>query len=378
MKSVCLLIKPASSLCDLRCKYCFYSDVAANREIKSYGIMSEETVECLIRKAFTFAGPDQTVSFAFQGGEPTLAGLLFFKFFTETATRLNENNVRISYSIQTNGMNIDEEWAVFLHEHRFLVGISIDGNIETHDSHRIDLMGKGTWNRAVKAFKLLQKYQVATNILCVVSNLCSRNPQKVYAALKKLGASHVQFIPCLDPLDEERGCHGYSLKPERYGKFLCALFDVWYQDWAKGNYVSIRLFDDLVYLFMGLPGSTCATNGQCGDYFVVEGDGGLYPCDFYVLDEWRLGSVHDGITFSQLADSELARKFKERSQSKPQECATCQWRQYCHGGCPRDWYSLRGEHHNYYCQSFKMLFSHAAPRLQEIALVEMNARKHSF
>lgn len=377
MRSVSLLIKPASSLCDLRCKYCFYANVAANREIKSYGIMTAETMERLIQAAFEASDPGGLVSFAFQGGEPTLAGLPFFEAFTEAVERLRKPDVQIAYAIQTNGMSLDENWAQFLHAHNFLVGISIDGDKDIHDLHRVDATGKGTWSRVVKALRLLQQHEVETNILCVVSNACSRSPQRVYTALKKLGVRYLQFIPCLDPLEEERGSRPYSLKPERYGKFLCGLFDAWYQDWTAGNYVSIRLFDDYVHLFMGMPPGTCATSGQCGSYFVVEGDGSLYPCDFYVLDEWRLGSVQDGRSLTQLANGELAAAFQARSHTKPAECKNCPWVRYCCGGCPRDWYILDSAQHNYFCPAFRTFFEYAALRLQEIAAAEIAARRHN-
>ena len=370
MKYVNLLIKPVSSLCDLRCKYCFYADIAAKREVKQYGIMETGTMTRLIETAFAAADPGGTVSFAFQGGEPTLAGLPFFEAFTQTVHRLQKPGIQVNYAIQTNGMTVDEKWAEFLREHQFLVGLSIDGDKETHDMHRVDQEGNGTWARAIKAFQILQQYQVETNILCVVSNACSRRPQKVYAALKKLGARYLQFIPCLDPWDEVRGVHSFSLRPERYGKFLCTLFDAWFQDWKSGHYVSIRLFDDYVHLLMGLPGSSCSANGRCGSYLVVESDGSLYPCDFYVLDSWRLGSIYEDKSLTQIIAGEVATSFYEKGRSKPEECSSCPWFRCCFGGCPRDWYMAGSLPHNYFCAALRMFFQYAAKRLEEIAAAE--------
>ena len=339
--------------------------------------MTPETMERLIRMVFEELEPGGVASFAFQDGEPTLAGLPFFQNFVATVAELRKAQTEVLYAIQTNGMSIDEKWAAFFSKHRFLVGISIDGSKDIHDLHRIDGNGKGSWNRVVRSWQILRRYQVDTNILCVVSNACSRSPQKVYDALKKLGARYLQFIPCLDPLEEPRGSYPYSLSPDRYQMFLCGLFDVWYQDWKEGNYVSIRLFDDYVHLFMGIPAGTCATSGQCGSYFVVEGDGILYPCDFYVLDEWRLGSVHEGRSFFELSSEKLTKKFQQRSYHKPTECESCQWQRLCYGGCPRDWYTLGPEVHNYFCSAFQGFFSYVVPRLKEMATTEMEIRRRT-
>ncbi len=372
---VSLLIKPASSLCNLRCKYCFYADVAANRELKNYGVMSAETAEQLISAALEEAGPDGTLSFAFQGGEPTLAGLDYFRTFAQTVKRLSGGKAAVSYSIQTNGMVIDDEWAAFLAEHRFLVGLSVDGGIDSHDRNRVDAEGKGTWKRVTKAFQCLRAHGVDTNLLCVVSRAVVRSPLGVYNALKKLGGTYLQFIPCLDPLEAERGSLPFSLTPNDYGKFLCALFDAWYDDWKAGRYVSIRLFEDYVYLLMGLPASTCATNGNCSPTLISEGDGGLYPCDFFVLDEWRLGSVKDGGTLGEMLSCERERAFLEESAARPKECAACRWRALCNGGCKRDRYEADGEQHNYYCPAFRAFFAHAEERLLQMAAAEQAARR---
>lgn len=134
----------------------------------------------------------------------------------------------------------------------------------------------------------MQKHDVEVNLLCVVNRAVARSPQKVYASLKKLGVRHLQFIACLDPIEGERGAQPWALTPEAYGKFLCGLFDVYYRDWVNGDYTSVRLFDDYIHMAMGMPAGTCATSGSCGAYFVVEGDGTVYPCDFYCLDEWEM------------------------------------------------------------------------------------------
>lgn len=222
-----------------------------------------------------------------------MAGLNFFRDFVAEAARQNTARIPLSYAIQTNGLALDEGWADFLAEHRFLVGLSVDGDKALHDEFRVDAAGKGTWTRVQKNLALLQRRGVECNLLCVVTRRCAKRAVAVYHALQKTGVSYLQFIPCLDPLEEARGSRPWSLTPADYGAFLCALFDAWYADWAAGRYTSVRLFEDYVHLAMGLPPSTCASGGRCGSYFVVEADGSVYPCDFYVLDPWKLGNLWD-------------------------------------------------------------------------------------
>lgn len=363
MRSVTFLIKPASSLCDMRCRYCFYHDISNIREVKSMGIMSGNTAEAVIRSGFEAVEPGGFVQFTFQGGEPTLAGLDFFRGFVALEEKYRPWGMQVGYSIQTNGMQLDEEWVHFLKKHDFLVGLSIDGNQAIHDSYRVDASGIGTWQQVTSALALLDTYGVETNLLCVVSAAVAKNPQKVYSSLRKLGNHPLQFIPCLDPMESERGKEHYSLKPDAYGRFLCSLFDCWYRDWKRGNYLSIRTFDDYLRILMRMLPSNCAASGSCGSYLVVEGDGSLYPCDFYVLDEWRLGNIHE-MTVEEATCCATSRKFLEEGAVCPESCKACPYLPLCRGGCKRDWTQRR---RNYYCTSFRTFFDYSLPRLQEMA-----------
>lgn len=374
MRSVSFLIKPASSLCNLRCRYCFYADEAANRSEASLGLMSEATVETLLREAYAAVDAGGTVSFAFQGGEPTVAGLPFFRRFVERARELKPPTVAVAFSIQTNGTLLDEDWAEFLRAEDFLVGVSLDGFPELHNLNRLDAAGRATWNRILRNLELLKKRKVRVNALCVVTAQCARSPQKAYQSLKKLGFDYIQFIACLDPIGEARGGRPWSLKPEAYGSFLCRLFDLWYRDWESGQYHSIRLFDDFVHILLGDGGSTCSTCGRCGAYFVVEGDGSVYPCDFYSLDEWRLGRLGEQ-SLQEMAEGETAQRFLTWGTKKPPECLSCRWRVLCSGGCKNDWVTDAQGDHNYYCRAFQMLFDHAADRIAAIARAERAARQ---
>jgi uncharacterized protein len=373
MKFINFLIKPASSLCNLHCRYCFYEDASLNRAQKCMGVMTQETVDVLLAQAFSTVDEKGGVGFAFQGGEPTVAGLEFFRQFVKKARKLCPPGVQISFSIQTNGTLLNEEWAEFFHAEQFLVGVSVDGFKELHN-YRVDQNGTDTWNRVSRAIRLLQKYKVEANALCVVTGQCARSPEKAYNTLKKLGFDYIQFIACMDPIGIERGTMPFSLTPDAYGKFLCRVFDLWYNDWDQGQYHSVRLFDDYIHILLGDGASTCATCGRCGAYFVVEGDGSIYPCDFYVLDDWKLGRLGE-TTLEEMANSERANHFLKWGQEKPAECSACRWHSMCNGGCKKDWVDVDGQPHNYYCQSFRMLLDHAATRMNYIMQAEMQARR---
>lgn len=366
MKQLTFLVKPASSLCQLRCHYCFYEDVAQCRETKSMGIMTRETARNLLLSAAQAADHGDIIQITFQGGEPTLAGLEFFRDFVAMERDIIPSGVTVHHSIQTNGIALTKEWAEFLRQHRVLVGLSLDGTRKIHDSLRVDPQGKGTWDRTTQALALLDEAGVETNLLCVVTSQMARSPQKVYQSLKQLGSHPLQFIPCLDPLQVPRGSMPYSLSPQRYGTFLCGLFDCWFQDWKAGRYVSIRLFDDYLRILAGMSPSTCAASGACGSYLVVEGDGNLYPCDFFVLDEWYMGNINE-TSVAQAMSSPQSLRFLERGRIRPQTCSSCTYFGLCRGGCPRDWTAFTSQGDNYYCPAFRHFFDYALPRLRQAA-----------
>ncbi len=369
MKSSYFLIKPASGLCNMRCRYCFYQDETAVRAEGHSGIMSDEMSELLIWETFAETDPHGEITFAFQGGEPTLAGIDYFRHFTDTVKKANDKHVTVHYAIQTNGLNVDEEWAAFFRDNHFLTGISLDGDKSLHDRFRPDPDGKGTYSRVRRSVDLLLREKVDLNLLCVVTHSCAGSAVKVYNSLLKTGVRYLQFIPCLDPLDEERGSKPYSLLPEDYGNFLCDLFDAWYIDLMNGRYESIRLFDDYISLAAGYPPGTCSLCGSCGAYTIVEADGSLYPCDFYALDEWRMGKLGEA-PLADLQKGETALRFLRSGDDHPPACAGCEWRKMCFGGCKRDWFlnPATGVRENYYCPAFKKFFAYAMPRIRQIAV----------
>ena len=244
-----LLIKPASGNCNLRCKYCFYADITEKREIPSFGMMSEETLEVLVQKALSSGAPQ--VTFAFQGGEPTLVGLEFYRTLIRLQKLYNTNNTVIHNAIQTNGMLMDEEWAKFFAENKFLVGLSMDGNAVVNDLHRVDAKGDGTHKRLMQVVRLFKAHNVEFNILTVVSAKVAKEIKSIYAFYKRSGLPYQQYIPCLDPFGEERGGYNYSLTPQLYEKFLKDLFDLWFDDVIHGVFIYNRYFENLVGMLLG-------------------------------------------------------------------------------------------------------------------------------
>lgn len=369
MPPLSVLIKPSSSMCNLRCKYCFYHDVSDRREIKFFGFMNHDVMEVLIRKSLDFA--DLHCAFAFQGGEPTLSGLQFYMDFCAAVDRYNKKNIEIQYSIQTNGTMIDDSWAEFLKEHNFLVGLSLDGYKDINDSLRIGPDGKGTFNQIIKTVSTFNKYKVDYNILCVVTGYVARHIRKIYSFFKECGFMYLQFIPCISPLETEEE-EGFFLSSKRYEYFLNTLFDDWYNDFMKGNYISIQHIDNNILALNGQPPLLCAMTGKCSCQFVIEADGGVYPCDFYVTDEWCLGNITDlTMSFKELRDSENGLKFLSVNNNPANECTGCKWFFICRGGCRRYREPVEGNtmSQNKYCEAYKSYYSHTFERMQQVAQI---------
>lgn len=385
MKQFNFLIKPVSGSCNMRCSYCFYTDEMQHRSNPCAGRMSSETIACLLERTFAEIEPGGTVTFSFQGGEPTLAGPDFYESFVQAARSRCPANVSLQFSLQTNGLLIDDAWADFLAKESFLVGLSIDGKKDLHNHYRRNAAGSGTWTAVTRALRILQQHDIPVNALCVVTKDCAKEPHKVYRELKRLGLDHFQFIACMEPMDTQRGAADYALTPQLYAEFLCRLFDLWYQDWMAGTPVNIRLFEDYVHLLLKDGATTCSACGSCGGYLVLEADGSVYPCDFYCLDEWKLGNIQMQ-SLNELLHCERMSSFRKRSSLKPSECSSCRWRPLCRGGCPHDWvrmgtldpeqpahgntYGSGSKTRNYYCQTFSTFLSYAFPRLHQIAAEE--------
>ena len=369
MPAASILIKPASANCNMDCKYCFYKCLSSHREEYSKGFMKEETLETLVREAIAYA--DGSLTFAFQGGEPTLAGLDFFQKAVELQQKYNNKKLQIENTIQTNGLLIDEKWARFLGEHRFLVGLSLDGPKKMHDRYRKDATGQDTFGRIMHSVQLLEQYHVDYNVVTVVTNDTAKQASFLYKFWKRNHYPFVQFIPCMDEIKRQDGTQErsiYAVEPEQYGKFLCELFDLWYADFVAGETMDIRMFSNLAQMAAGYPAEECGMNGCCNCYFVVEGDGSVYPCDFYCMDAWKLGTVNDG--FVQMKTSEKAKAFVEASRPVCAACQECPHFSLCRGGCRR-WREpfVDGKPGlNQLCSAYRMFFAHTAERMERLGV----------
>ena len=382
MPPLSLLIKPASGNCNMRCQYCFYADVKANRSLPSFGMMTLETLEVIVRKALSQA--EGSCTFAFQGGEPTLAGLDFYRALMDYQKKYARPGVSVANAIQTNGLVVDRAWAEFFAEHHFLVGLSLDAYKDLHDLYRQDAAGKGTFNKILHTIQLFRQHQVEFNILTVVTAPVAANIRKIYGFYKKNHLDYQQYIPCIEPFDAtgsidpsrpfdalgpgENSMSGYTLTPDLYATFLKNLFDLWYNDVTSQRFVYIRYFENLVGMVAGYPPENCGLLGQCTRQLVIEADGGVYPCDFYVLDKWRIGNVLVD-SFDEIERNRDASGFIDVSLHVDDACRTCEWRSLCRGGCRRDREPLiDGQLSlNRYCDAYQAFFAHARPRLAQLA-----------
>lgn len=366
MPPISVLMKPSSGMCNMSCEYCFYCDEANKRQQESYGFMSEQTLKNVIRK--TILRAEGSISYAYQGGEPLLRGIPFFEQAVAYQKQYNKNNVYVHNALQTNGYAIDEAWCRFFKENHFLIGVSIDGISEVHDQYRHDKKGGKTYERIVRATRILERYQVDYNILTVVNQRLASNIEAVYENYKVHGWKYQQYIACLDPYGEAHGQNEYALSPEAYGRFLVTLFRLWYEDWKQGKEPYIRQFDNFVGILKGFSPESCEQRGICGIQNVVEADGSVYPCDFYMMDEYRLGNFNDD-RLDAIDEARERMKFIETSMKLDHSCGECEYYRLCRGGCQRnrDFCEQTGSYHYYFCQSYKMLFENCLKEMEEVA-----------
>jgi uncharacterized protein len=348
-----LLIKPASALCNLDCQYCFYLDRAADPyEANRTRIMTAETLARLVEGYLAYSFPHS--AFAFQGGEPSLAGLDFFRSLIEFQKRYGRRGQVVSNSIQTNGILLTPEWCRLFRAYQFLVGISLDGPEEVHDAYRVNKAGHGTWKAVIDAVRLLQRERVEFNVLTVVSQANIHRAAELYRFFQALGVPYLQFIPLVEygPGGETEP---FAITGEEYGRFLCELFDAW---WPDRRAVRIRYFDNIAEALAGQKPGTCTMHASCDSYAVVEYNGDVYPCDFFVETGWKLGNLLAD-SWPEMARRARRRQFAAQKRAPHPDCEVCQFRAICHGGCPSNRYAPRGSFADLdpLCAGYKMIFA---------------------
>jgi len=359
-----ILVKPAGPDCNMQCRYCFYVDkIQLYPKIKRHR-MNDTVLEEMIRQVMEQSGPG--VSFCWQGGEPTLMGVPFFEKAVNYQQKYSQGQ-QIENSIQTNGILINKKWAEFLKLNDFLVGISLDGPKHINDYYRLLLNGKGSWQYVVETIRLLLNYKVEVNVLSVINDYSSQFPKEIYEFFKQLGLNYMQFIPCLESDQKSGHPTDYSVQPEKYGDFLCQIFDMWIADFKKGIPTTfIRFFDSVFFNYVGLQSPECTLSEECGNYLVVEYNGDVYACDFFVEPEWKIGNVMKE-SLIEMLNSPQQDEFGKLKSLLPIECKSCQWLTYCRGGCTKNRKtSDSAPNINYFCSSYRMFFEHSDEEMKKL------------
>lgn len=374
-----VMTKPIGPICNLDCTYCFYLE-----KEKLYGgghnfKMSDEVLETYIRQYISDqAAPE--VTFAWQGGEPTLLGVNFFRKVVELQARYAGGKT-IHNSLQTNGTLLSDEWCEFLREQNFLVGLSIDGPARLHNAYRLDKKGGKTYDKVLAGLRLLKKHNVEFNTLTVVNRKNVNEPLEVYRFLKGIGSGYIQFIPLVErAADAKAGALGldlamppeagrdaeisrsvteWSVPPRKYGEFLCAIFDEWVrQDVGK---VFVQMFDVALGNWSGEGGGLCVFSPTCGKALAMEHNGDVYSCDHYVYPQFRLGNIMNE-SLGAMASSDFQQRFgQDKSDSLPRYCRECEVRFACHGECPKHRFIRTPDGEpglNYLCAAYKQFFHH--------------------
>lgn len=386
-----VVAKPTGAACNLNCQYCFFLSKELLYDTKRQQ-MSEETLENYVRE-YLAASPDGEVTMVWQGGEPTLRGLPFYQKLLELCEKYRRSSQHVVHSMQTNGTLINREWAQFLATNDVLVGVSLDGPAELHDTYRVNRGGRGTHNLVIRGWKLLQDYGVRVNILCTVHHGNEDYPLEVYRYFRDvLKAEFLQFIPIVERVDatalaqvDRDGWRGKgtsksrilyqqkgnavtsrSTTPQRYGSFLNAIFDEWKcRDIGR---VFVQDFDAALGALFGQY-SVCVHAPQCGNNFALEFNGDLYACDHWVEPDWLVGNVADS-DFYSLAHSAVMKRFVvKKRQELPVECRRCPFLRLCNGGCPKDRFVgvNEGFSQNYLCPGYKAFYGHIMPDLVKMA-----------
>lgn len=356
-----LLIKPASAVCNLDCSYCFYLDRSADPyKALPARRMTLETLERLVDTYLFYSYPNST--FAFQGGEPTLAGLPFFEKLVEYQQRLGRNGQAVSNALQTNGVLLDESWCDLFRSYDWLLGVSLDGPEEVNDLYRYNKEGRGTWKRVMQSIELLKKKRVEFNVLCVLSQANVGKAKELYKFYRGLGIDNLQYIP-LAEFDAEGNPLPFTITPEQYGRFLCETFELW---WPERMRMRIRFFDNIAEALAGQKPGNCTMHETCDSYVVVEYNGDVYPCDFFVEGSWKLGNIELD-TWPEIARRTRRYSFASKKTLAHAECQVCEYQSICHGGCPKFRHGARGQFEDldYFCQAYKMIYARSIGPLKE-------------
>ncbi len=370
-----ILAKPTGAICNLNCSYCFF---LAKEHLYPHSRfrMSDEVLESYLQQ-YLAAQRIMRATIAWQGGEPTLMGLDFYRRSIACEQKYARSGMTIERTLQTNGTLLDEEWCAFFREHHYLVGLSLDGPRELHDVYRIDKAGHPTFDRVLRAARLLLEHNVEFNILCAVSAANASRPMEVYRFFRDdVGAQFIQFIPIVERYNETGFQEGNtvtdrSVSAEQWGRFLITIFDEWVtRDVGR---VFVQHFDAALAAWAGAPPAVCIFSPTCGTALALEHNGDLYSCDHFVEPDYLLGNILD-TPLIELAASDAQRQFGlNKRDTLPQYCQECPVRFACHGECPKNRLieTPEGESGlNYLCAGYRAFFAHIdQPMRQMTALL---------
>jgi len=354
-----LLAKPRGAICNLDCKYCFYLSKEELYKGSSFR-MTDETLETYIRQLIeSHEVPEVTV--AWQGGEPTLMGLDFFRRSIVYEKEYAKPGMKVQNTIQTNGTLINDEWAAFFKENDFLVGLSIDGPREMHDFYRVDRQGEPTFDKVMRGLGFLQKHGVEWNALTTIHHANASHPVEVYRFLRdECKAQFIQFIPIVERVTPEGNVlTERSTTAEEYGKFLVGVFEEWVRrDVAR---VYVQMFDVALANWHGEPSGLCVHSKTCGGAMAIEHNGDLYSCDHFVTPQYKLGNINQRHMLDLVGSDPQVKFGNDKFDTLPRYCRECEVRFACHGGCPKDRFITTpdGEPRlNYLCAGYKIFFHH--------------------
>ncbi len=358
-----IMLKPRGAICNLDCKYCYF--LAKEHLYPGSKFRLGESLLEEYTRQYIEAQQVPEVTFAWQGGEPTLMGLDFFKLAVKFQQKYRQPGMRIYNALQTNGTLIDDDWAQFFHENDFLIGLSLDGPRELHDAYRVDKGGRPTFDTVMRGLNYLKKHRAEFNILTTVHAANAGHPLEVYRFFRdEVGTTFIQFIPIVERDNETGYQEGHrvtdrSVTAKQYGDFLIAIFDEWVR--RDVGRVYVQIFDVALGVWAGQGAGLCIFGETCGDALAMEHNGDLYACDHFVEPKYKLGNIKD-VPLIELVASEKQRKFgQDKRDTLPQYCLDCEVRFICNGGCPKNRFikAPNGEEGlNYLCQGYRAFFNH--------------------
>ncbi len=369
-----VMAKPVGPTCNMECTYCYYLETARLFSSTHKFRMPDNLLETYVRQ-YIEASPGPEVLFVWHGGEPTLAGLDFYRRAVELQQNYLPRGWTCWNNIQTNGTLLDDKWCLFLAEAHFDVGVSIDGTQWLHNAYRKDHSGRGTYESAARAIRCLQAHGIQPDLLCTVTSATAKEPISVYRSLRSFNTGWIQFIPIVRR-EPDGKLTSESVTSEAYGRFLCTVFDEWiHHDLDKLN---VQFFAEMSLVWSGGLSSVCWMAPTCGRVLIVEHDGGIYSCDHFVNPEHCIGNIKT-LPLSALVKLPVQRRFGDNKRDQlPSQCRSCSWLSVCNGGCPKDRFSLTEDGEpglNYLCSGLQHFFAHAEKPLKKV--IELRRRKIS-